>query len=162
MALLKIRYYGDPCLRKKSTPVKDIGPGERLLIQSMIDTMHQEKGVGLAAPQVGINQRIFVADIGEGPIVFINPMVLRRSGVEVLEEGCLSIPGITVAVKRGKKVLVRYKDSENNVREKVFEQLMARVIQHETDHLNGRLILDYVKMKDRPKVREELKKAQRI
>ena len=83
-AILKIRLYGDPCLRKKSSPVKEIGPGERMLIESMIATMHDAKGVGLAAPQVGISKRFFVIDIGEGPIAIINPRISKKIGTDIL------------------------------------------------------------------------------
>ena len=82
---LKIRLYGDPCLRKKSIPVPEVGPPERALIQSMMATMHEHKGIGLAAPQVCIHQRIFVADIGEGPLAFVNPKIIRYFGSGVLE-----------------------------------------------------------------------------
>ena len=90
---LKIRLYGDPCLRKKSISVKSVGPGERMLIKAMLETMYEHKGIGLAAPQVGINEQIIVVDIGEGPFAIINPKVIKKSGSVKLEEGCLSIPG---------------------------------------------------------------------
>ncbi|VAW13608.1 Peptide deformylase, partial [hydrothermal vent metagenome] len=90
--LLKIRQYGDPCLRQKAETVSVVGPGERMLIQSMIATMNEAKGIGLAAPQVGISKRIFVADVGDGPIAVIDPKILAKSGSDIFEEGCLSIP----------------------------------------------------------------------
>lgn len=152
---LQIRIYGDPVLRKKSQPVKVVGPGERLLIKAMIATMKLAKGVGLAAPQVGINQRIFVADVGDGPVAFINPKIVKKSGAGVLEEGCLSIPGVTVEIKRAQEVLVRYTDEENQLVEQLIRNLLARVVQHETDHLDGKLIVDYVKGKDAQKKIEE-------
>lgn len=153
---LKVRLYGDPCLRKKSAVVKSVGPGERMLIKSMIATMHGHKGIGLAAPQVGINQRIFVADIGEGPYVFINPRIVRKSGSGVIEEGCLSIPGVTVNVKRALKVSVKYTDENDQEQERVFEDLMARVILHENDHLNGKLIVDYASLLEKKKLKKQL------
>ena len=156
---LKIRVYGDPCLRKKSTPVKEVGPVERMLIHSMIATMHAHKGIGLAAPQVGINQRILVADVGEGPIAVINPEIIKRSETDVLEEGCLSIPKFTVKIKRAQKVLVKYIDENNKTVERTFEELMARVILHETDHLNGKLIIDYLSMTAKRKFEKEWKKS---
>ena len=104
---LKIRIYGDPILRQKASPVKAVGPAERLLIASMMETMYGHKGIGLAAPQVGISEQIFVVDIGEGPIVVVNPKILSRSGQEVREEGCLSMPGIVMHVKRPQKIRVR-------------------------------------------------------
>lgn len=151
-AILKVRLYGDPCLRKKSVPVEQVGPAERLLIRSMLATMHQHKGIGLAAPQVGVNQRILVADIGDGPIVVINPKILRRLGTDKLEEGCLSIPGINVEVKRAQKIYVKYLDENNQQVERVYSNLMARVILHETDHLDGKLIVDYVGLLQKKKI----------
>ncbi len=160
--ILKIRLYGDPCLRKKSLPVKDVGPGERLLIQSMIETMRQAKGVGLAAPQVGINQRIFVADIGQGPIAVVNPQIIKKEGAVVMEEGCLSIPGVMAKIKRPQKILVKFLDEHNRETELNFDDLMARVVVHETDHLNGKLIVDYLGLVQKRKLKkklEEIKKA---
>ncbi len=157
---LKIRLYGDPCLRKKSTLLKEVGPSERILIDSMIATMHDYKGIGLAAPQVGVNQRIIVADIGEGPMALINPKIIRKSGTDILEEGCLSIPGITVKIKRAQKVLVQYTDHNNKSVEKVFEDLLARVILHETDHLDGKLIIDYATIVAKRKFKNQLKEIE--
>jgi peptide deformylase len=156
-SVLKIRLYGDPCLRKNSSIVKDLGSSEQLLIKSMLATMYEAKGVGLAAPQVGINQRIFVADIGDGPMVFINPQVVKKSGSGRLEEGCLSVPGVNVPVKRAQKILVRFVNEDNQKKEKHFEGLFARVIQHETDHLNGKLIVDYANFSLRQKIKKILK-----
>jgi len=154
---LKIRLYGDPCLRRKSKPVKEVGPAERMLIAAMIDTMHAHKGVGLAAPQVGINQRIMVVDIGEGPIAIINPQILKRKGKDLMEEGCLSLPGVLVEVKRAKEIRVQYLDEYNQVAEKNCSELLARVILHERDHLNGKLIIDYPSLKEKFKLRKQLK-----
>ncbi|MCA9408732.1 MAG: peptide deformylase [Candidatus Omnitrophica bacterium] len=154
---LKVRLYPDPCLRIKSKTVKEIGPGERMLIEAMISAMHKEKGIGLAAPQVGINQRIFVADIGQGEHVFVNLQILQRSGEAVLEEGCLSIPGVNINVKRAFKIKVKYMDQFNNIHEETFEDLMARVILHENDHLDGKLIIDYASKEDIAKYDDKLK-----
>jgi len=149
---LKIRLYGDPCLTKKSVPVKEVGPGERMLVQAMIKTMRRYKGIGLAAPQVGINQRLFVADIGEGPLVVVNPKIVRKSGSQVLEEGCLSIPGISVPIERAQKVQLEYVDENNQKLQGEFSDLMARVILHENDHLEGKLILEYVGSNEKEKL----------
>lgn len=140
---LKIRLYGDPCLRKKSSVVESVGPAERILIKAMIQTMYDAKGIGLAAPQVGINKQIFVADLGDGPFAVINPKIKNVSGETVMEEGCLSIPEITVDVVRPEKICVEYMDEEGKQVEKNCDELLARVILHETDHLMGKLILDY-------------------
>jgi len=158
---LKIRLYGDPCLKKKSNPVKEVGPGERLLIESLLATMYAYKGIGLAAPQVGINQRIFVADTGEGPMAIINPKVLNKKGSQTMEEGCLSIPGVSVNVKRPKVIVVKFTDENNQQVTKEFSELMARVFLHESDHLDGKLILDYAKAKERKKLIELFEKAVR-
>jgi len=157
IAILKIRLYGDPCLRKKSKPVDEIGPSERMLIQSMITTMHQAKGVGLAAPQVGINKRIFVIDVGEGPMAIINPKISKKVGAEVLEEGCLSIPEVNIEIERPHQITVKYLDDQGQAKEMICEELLARAIQHETDHLNGKLIVDYSTHSEKVKFKDQLK-----
>lgn len=154
---LKIRIYGDPCLRTKSEPLADIGPGERLLIQSMVSAMHEAKGVGLAAPQVGINQRIFVMDIGDGPMAVINPEISNPTGSEELEEGCLSIPEVVVKVTRPQQITVKFLDMNGQPQEMTCDELAARVVQHETDHLNGKLIIDYASEEEKAAFKEQLK-----
>lgn len=154
---LKVRLYGDPCLRKKSALVKKVGPGERMLIASMIETMHDHKGVGLAAPQVGISEQIFVVDVGDGPMAVINPRIVRKSGKETMEEGCLSIPGVAVKVKRPKKIIVKYLDENNKTVQRACEDILARVILHEADHLKGKLIIDYAGLAEKLKFRKQLK-----
>ena len=159
---LKIRIYGDPCLRKKSEILKEVGPSERMLIAAMLDTMYESKGVGLAAPQVGINQQIFVADVGDGPVVVVNPKILKKSGAIKQEEGCLSIPGITVDVKRPGKIVVQYLDENSRLVERELNNILARVFQHESDHLNGKLIIDYVPLTEKLKVRRLLKELAKL
>lgn len=153
---LKVRIYGDPCLRKKASPIEQVGPAERILIQSMIVTMHEHKGIGLAAPQVGISQRLFIADIGKGPIAIINPQIIHKSGSAELEEGCLSIPEVNIKVKRAQKIFVKYLDENNEKQESVFEDLLARVILHETDHLDGKMIVDYANSFEKGKYEHQL------
>lgn len=157
---LKIRTYGDPCLRKKSEPVTHVGPAERLLIASMIETMHHYKGIGLAAPQVGINEQILVADVGQGPIAIINPQIIQKAGAKIMEEGCLSIPGLQVDVKRPEQIRVKFLNEDNEVVERSFSDLLARVILHENDHLKGKLIVDYLPLAEQVKVKKKLKKLQ--
>lgn len=154
---LKIRLYGDPCLRKKSKSVKEVGSEELFLIKAMIELMHESKGVGLAAPQVGINKQIFVADIGSGPMVFINPRILKKIGSGLMEEGCLSIPGVMVEIKRPLAIVVQYLDENNEKRQAEFVDLMSRVVQHETDHLHGKLIVDYASFSKRKELKKQLK-----
>lgn len=154
--LLKIRTYGDPCLRKKSKAVKEAGPSERFLINAMFETMHAQKGVGLAAPQIGLNEQIFVVDVGDGPFAIINPQITKKSGSDVMEEGCLSIPDILIKVKRAHAIEVTYTDENNRKVEMKCSGLLARVIQHETDHLNGKLIIDYASIPEKLKFNKKL------
>lgn len=154
--LLKIRTYGDPCLRKKSKAVKDVGPSERFLINAMIETMRSYKGIGLAAPQIGLNEQIFVADIGDGPMVFINPQITKRTGEDVMEEGCLSIPDVLIKVKRAQSIEVIFTDENNRKMQLKCGGLLAKVIQHETDHLNGKLIIDYSSIPEKLKFKKKL------
>ncbi|MBF0384936.1 MAG: peptide deformylase [Candidatus Omnitrophica bacterium] len=142
---LKVRQDGDPCLRIKSKPLKDITSAQRMLFKAMFEAMYDNQGVGLAAPQVGINERFFVVDIGEGtdPFVVVNPQILEVKGECVMAEGCLSVKDRTVAIKRPKEILVRYTTEENIEVEQRHRDLMARVFLHEIDHLDGKLILDY-------------------
>ena len=154
---LKVRLYGDPILRQKAVEVKEVGPAERILIASMIETMHGHKGIGLAAPQVGVSEQIFVADIGDGPVIVVNPKIIARGGQEVREEGCLSIPGIVLNVKRPKKIRVRYLNEDNQTIERDYADLLARVILHETDHLKGKLIIDYASLIQQRKIKKQLK-----
>jgi len=158
---LKIRVVGDLCLRKKSVSVKKVGSGHRKLLETMLDTMYENKGVGLAAPQVGINERIIIVDIGEGPEAFINPKVVKKEGSCSLEEGCLSVPGVAVHVKRPESIVVQYLDPNNIKQEKTFSDLMARVILHEIDHLDGKLLIDYASFPERLKLRKQLKEIQK-
>jgi len=159
---LKIRLFGDPALRKKSLAVKSIGPAERILVDAMIQTMREHKGIGLAAPQVGINQRILVADIGDGPIAVINPQIIKKVGSQKLEEGCLSIPNVSIAIKRPRKIVVKYLDIEGEVVEEVYEDLIARVIQHEIDHLDGKLIVDYANKAEREEFSAQLNQLEEL
>ena len=156
LALLKIRIFGDPCLRRVSMPVKEVGSSERMLIESMIATMHEAKGIGLAAPQVGINQRLFVADVGNGPMAIINPKITKTSGSDVLEEGCLSIPEVTINIKRSQQITVEYMDEKGEIISMTCSELLARVIQHETDHLDGKLIVDYASTEEQEKFKDQL------
>ena len=156
---LKVRFYGDPCLETKSKPVKEVGPVERMLIAAMFETMVACRGVGLAAPQVGINEQIFVVDTGKDVFAAINPKIIKSAGSEVMEEGCLSIPRVLVDVKRAKTVWVEFTDENNRVVRAQLNGLLAKVFQHEYDHLQGKLILDYLNPKDRSKILSQMKKG---
>jgi len=154
---LKIRLYGDPCLEAKSKAVKEVGPVERMLIAAMFETMAANKGVGLAAAQVGINEQIFVVDTGKEVFAAINPKIIKAVGNDVMEEGCLSIPRVLVDVKRPKNVWVEFTDEDNHVIRAQLSGLVGRVFQHELDHLHGKLILDYLLPRDRARIVSQIK-----
>ncbi|MGM9934462.1 peptide deformylase [uncultured Clostridium sp.] len=145
MALRNIRKYGDDVLRKKCREVEEIDKRTITLIKDMFETMYEADGVGLAAPQVGILKRLFVIDIGDGPLVFINPEILETSGKQIGEEGCLSIPGEVEEVMRPNYVRARAINEKGEEFEIEAEELLARAILHEYDHLNGTLFIDRVK-----------------
>ena len=144
MAIRKIRELGDDILRKRCKPVKEMTPKTKELIEDMIDTMYEADGVGLAAPQVGILKRIVVMDVGEGPIVMINPEILETSGEQTGQEGCLSVPGKAGIVSRPNYVKARAYDIDMNEYEIEGEELLARCICHECDHLDGVIYVDKV------------------
>ncbi|AEH44132.1 peptide deformylase [Thermodesulfatator indicus DSM 15286] len=149
MSKRKIRILGDPVLRETAKPVSEIDGELQSLIDDMAETMYEAKGLGLAANQVGELKRLFVLDLKqrEGSpelLVFINPEIVEAEGEIVEEEGCLSIPGYSAKVKRKAKVLVKALDREGNPFEMELEGLGAKAIQHELDHLNGRLYIDYL------------------
>ena len=144
MALRTIRVQGDPVLEKICKPVKELTPRTKELIEDMLDTMYEANGVGLAAPQVGILKRIVVIDVGEGPVVMVNPVILETSGEQTGDEGCLSIPGKAGQVTRPNYVKVKAMDEEMN--EVIYEgtELLARAFCHEIDHLDGKMYTDLV------------------
>ena len=144
MALRQIRIMGDDKLEKVCKPVKEMTARTRILIEDMLDTMYEANGVGLAAPQVGILKRIVVIDIGEGPIVMINPEILETSGEQTGQEGCLSLPGQAGVVTRPYYVKARALDE--NMEEYIIEgeELLARAICHELDHLEGIMYVKHV------------------
>ena len=144
MATRKIRIDGDSVLRKICKPVTEMTPRLSQLIDDMFDTMYEANGVGLAAPQVGIVKRIVVIDIGEGPIVLINPEILETSGEQTGDEGCLSVPGMAGQVTRPNYVKVKAMDEDMN--EVIYEgtELLARAFCHEIDHLDGKMYTDLV------------------
>jgi peptide deformylase len=144
MPLLEIKKFPDKVLREKCRPVGLVTETERRLFEDMISTMRNSAGIGLAAPQVGISQRLIVADIGEGPVCLANPEVIEAKGGERMEEGCLSLPGALVNIERAGEVVVKGLNERNEAVELRLKGLLARVIQHEIDHLNGKLIFDYM------------------
>ncbi len=143
MALRQIRIMGDAILEKVCRPVKEMTPRTKTLIDDMLETMYDASGVGLAAPQVGILKRIVVIDIGEGPVILINPEILETSGEQTGQEGCLSLPGQAGIVTRPNYVKVRALDTDMKEFELEGTELLARAICHECDHLEGNM---YVKL----------------
>ena len=144
MALRNIRTMGDECLNKVCKEVKEVNDRTKTLIEDMIDTMYEANGVGLAAPQVGILKRIVVIDIGEGPIVMINPTILETSGEQTGEEGCLSVPNKAGIVTRPNYVKARAFNENMEEYEIEGTELLARAICHELDHLDGHLYVEKV------------------
>lgn len=142
MALRNIRIDGDPLLRKRSREITEVNDKINSLIDDMIETMNDAQGIGLAAPQVGTLRRVIVIDIGEGPIAMINPVISNQEGEEIGVEGCLSIPEFRGTVKRPQKLKVEYLDREGKEQVLEAEDLLARVVCHEVDHLNGVLFKD--------------------
>jgi len=163
MSGLKIKKYSDPILRVKCEEVKEITDEVRDFAQKMLRTMHRGDGIGLAAPQVGDNRKIIIIDIGHGSISLINPKIIKKSDKMTSEfEGCLSLPGINLRIKRPKTVEIEayLLEREQNVRIKA-EDLLARDFQHEIDHLSGVLIIDKVSLFKRLKAIKKLKKKLR-
>ena len=161
MAILEIKKYPDPILRKKCQEVKEINEDVRKLISDMIETMQKNNGIGLAAPQVGVLKRIIVAETANGPKGFINPRILKKSKeTEIIEEGCLSFPGLFLKIKRAKEIEIEAFDEEG--KKIKAEGLLARVLQHEIDHLNGILFIDKINIFQRWKVKKQLKKLQAL
>lgn len=144
MALRTIRILGDEILTKKCKEVKTMTPRTQELIADMLDTMYEANGVGLAAPQVGVLRRIVVIDVGEGPIVMVNPVIVESSGEQTGDEGCLSLPGKAGQVTRPNYVKARYFDENMEEYEIEGEELLARAICHELDHLDGHMYVEKV------------------
>lgn len=144
MAIRIIRKDGDEVLRKRAREVDKMNDKIKELIEDMIDTMYEADGIGLAAPQVGVLKRIIVVDIGDGPIVLLNPEIVDYSGEQTDDEGCLSIPGRYGPVTRPYYVKVKAQDEDMNLIEIEGEELLARALCHEIDHLNGVLFKDKV------------------
>lgn len=146
---MDIKIIGESILREQAEDVKEFDKELHALIDDMIETMHDSDGIGLAAPQVGIGKRLLVVDISPidksfGPMAFINPDIVENEGEATLEEGCLSIPGIREEVTRPETITLQYQDENGQSRREEFSGWMSRVLQHEIDHLNGVLFIDYL------------------
>jgi len=160
MALREVKKYPDPILRKKAALVEEIDDGVHAIIQDMFDTMEDEFGVGLAAPQIGISRRIITVSINEKGfehLALVNPVIVRASGETVVsEEGCLSIPRINADVERPRKVVVHGTTRNGRAVEIDASGLLARVLQHEIDHLNGVLFIDRLSEKEKKRTKPEI------
>ena len=164
MAKLTILEFPDPRLRKKAAPVEVVDDELRRLIDDMFETMYEAPGIGLAATQVDVHKRFLVVDVSvekNEPHVLINPEILEKDGTTVSEEGCLSVPGYYAEVNRAEHIRVRYLDREGNEQEMDAEGLLAICIQHEMDHLNGKLFVDYLSETKRQRLRKRLEKERR-
>ncbi len=159
--ILRIRTLGDPVLREPARPVTDFGPSLRNLYDDMVETMVDAPGVGLAAPQVGLSLRLFVFDDGEtGPMLMANPELSEATGELREDEGCLSIPGPYYPTPRSARIRCRGQDVEGRPLEMVGEGLLARIFQHETDHLDGMLYIDRLDDDGRRDVMAQLRRIE--
>lgn len=164
MAKLTILEFPDPRLRKKAVPIIEVGDDLQRLIDDMFETMYDAPGIGLAATQVDVHRRLLVVDTSaerNDPHVLINPEILEKDGIAVTEEGCLSVPGYFEEVERAGHIRVRYLDRDERVIEKDVEGLLAICIQHEIDHLDGKLFVDYLSEAKRQRIRRKLMKDRR-
>lgn len=164
MAVLEVLHFPDPRLRTVAKPVEAITPEIKELATNMIETMYQEHGVGLAATQVNVHQRIVVIDTSETrdqPMVLINPLIIEQSGEEVSEEGCLSVPETNAEVKRSEFVTFEYQDLDGETQRVEADALLAVCIQHELDHLKGKLFIDYLSPLKQKRIKTRLEKLQR-
>lgn len=151
MKILDVKKYPEKILREKCQAVEKITEREIELFENMLFTMRHLSGIGLAGPQVDINQRLIVADIGEGPIKLADPQVIGIKGKDKMEEGCLSVPGALVKIERPEEIIITGLNEEGKYVEIKAKGLLARVLLHEIDHLNGKLILDYMNFLQRIK-----------
>jgi peptide deformylase len=160
MAVLKVRKYGDPVLRRRAAEIGEVTPDLKRTIADMVETMYDEAGIGLAAPQVGISLRLMIVGHGERrePSAVINPVIVARGGEVTAEEGCLSIPGVFAPVTRSEWVDVEGKDVDGRPVKIHGRGLLARVLQHEMDHLDGVLFIDRLDPVTRDRIKRRIKK----
>ncbi|MGQ8367039.1 peptide deformylase [Glaciecola sp. 1036] len=165
MSVLEVLTFPDERLRTIAEPVSEVNDEIRQLVDDMFETMKDEKGIGLAATQVNVHKRVVVMDVSEEqnePRVFINPEIVEKEGSTISEEGCLSVPGNYAKVDRAEKVKVTALDKDGNPFELEAEGLLAICIQHELDHLKGKLFVDYLSPLKRQRIRKKLEKEARL
>jgi peptide deformylase len=164
MAILNILEFPDPRLRTRAEPIAEVDAAVRQLIDDLFETMYAAPGIGLAATQVDVHRRVLVVDVSEDrsqPLALVNPEIVARDGIEETEEGCLSVPGIFEKVTRADSIRVRALDRDGRVIEFDAEGLLAVCIQHEMDHLDGKLFVDYLSELKRSRIRKRLDKERR-
>ena len=164
MSILNILHFPDERLRTVAKPVAEVTEKHRTLIKNMLETMYDAPGIGLAATQVNVHERILVVDISEeknDPLVLINPEILEKDGDQEFDEGCLSVPGIYETVHRAEKVRVKALNEKGESFEMNAEGLLAVCIQHEMDHLLGKLFVDYLSQLKKQRIRKKLEKQQK-
>ena len=164
MAILPILHYPDPRLRQRAAPVSVVDTEIRRVVDDMFETMYDAPGIGLAAIQVNIPKRIIVVDVSEEkdqPLCLINPEITAAEGTEQMDEGCLSVPGIYEPVERAERISVRALDRDGQPFELAADGLLAVCIQHEIDHLEGKLFVDYLSALKRQRIRKRLEKLRR-
>lgn len=165
MALLPILRFPDPRLRKIAAPITKIDDSIRRLAADMAETMYEAPGIGLAATQVDVHRQLIIIDVSESKnelLALINPEILADEGLQVGEEGCLSVPGIYDKVERAEKVTVRYLDLDGNTQTLTAEGLLAVCIQHEIDHLRGKVFVDHLSVLKQTRIKSKLAKQARI
>jgi peptide deformylase len=164
MSLLKILEYPNPLLRTKAKPIINFGKDLQTQVDDMFETMYAAPGIGLAATQVDIHLQLFVLDVSENkdePLVFINPEIVELHGVEEMEEGCLSFPGVYAKIERADSLSIRALNRDGEIFEMDANELLAVCIQHELDHLKGKLFVDYLSALKRNRIRKRLLKEQK-
>ena len=165
MAILDILHYPDPRLRIKAQPVPAVDDSVRRLISDLFETMYAAPGIGLAATQVNVHRRVIVVDVSERhdqAWCFINPRVTGTEGLEQTEEGCLSVPGVFETVERAERIQVQALNAQGETIDLTADGLLAVCIQHEIDHLEGKLFVDYISTLKRNRLRKKLEKTQRL
>ena len=165
MAIRQILHYPDPRLRRVAEAVEPVDDEIRALIDDLADTMYQAPGIGLAAPQINVAKRIIVIDTSSTKselLVLVNPEITDRQGKQTLEEGCLSVPGIYDTVTRAERIKVRALDRHGKLFELEASELLATCIQHEIDHLEGKLFVDYLSRLKQQRIRKKMQKQDRL
>ena len=164
MALLEILHFPDERLRTRATPVEEVNDEVRQLVDDMFETMYDAPGIGLAATQINVHKRIIVIDVSQErnqPLVLINPQIIEKDGVEEREEGCLSVPGVYETVQRADHIKVKALDRDGQEFELETGELLAVCIQHEIDHLDGKLFVDYLSSLKRQRIKKKLEKSKK-